>query len=285
MHLEVEDIGPGVAPENETKLFQPFFTTKPVGEGTGLGLSVSYGIIHSLGGEIGYRRGALGGALFHFSVPAVGDSQRQHDRHRLYLHRPAAPRIRRTCRCRATRPADRFEAVLDRTAFYPTSGGQPSRHGTLGGARVLDVIDDDDGEIRHVLDAPITPVRSRPRRDRLAAPASITCSSTPGQHILSAAFDRLLRRADDEFPSGRRDGHDRSGARGHARRRSTTRRPRPNRVVWENRPVSVRFVTEEEAAGAAASQGAGADRRRCGWSRSRTSTCRRAAAPTCRRPA
>jgi len=69
MHLEVEDSGPGVAPENETKLFQPFFTTKPVGEGTGLGLSVSYGIIHSLGGEIGYRRGALGGALFHFSVP------------------------------------------------------------------------------------------------------------------------------------------------------------------------------------------------------------------------
>jgi C4-dicarboxylate-specific signal transduction histidine kinase len=68
-HLEVEDSGPGVASENETKLFQPFFTTKPVGEGTGLGLSVSYGIIHSLGGEIGYRRGALGGALFHFSVP------------------------------------------------------------------------------------------------------------------------------------------------------------------------------------------------------------------------
>ncbi len=69
VHLEVEDSGAGVAPENETKLFQPFFTTKPVGEGTGLGLSVSYGIIHSLGGDIGYRRGGLGGALFHFSVP------------------------------------------------------------------------------------------------------------------------------------------------------------------------------------------------------------------------
>jgi C4-dicarboxylate-specific signal transduction histidine kinase len=69
VHLEVEDTGPGVAPENETKLFQPFFTTKPVGEGTGLGLSVSYGIIHSLGGEIGYRRGDLGGAVFYFSVP------------------------------------------------------------------------------------------------------------------------------------------------------------------------------------------------------------------------
>jgi len=73
VHLEVEDSGPGVAPEDETKLFQPFFTTKPVGEGTGLGLSVSYGIIHSLGGEIGYRAGASGGALFHFSLPVASE--------------------------------------------------------------------------------------------------------------------------------------------------------------------------------------------------------------------
>lgn len=77
VHLEVEDSGAGVAPENETKLFQPFFTTKPVGEGTGLGLSVSYGIVHSLGGEIGYRTGTLGGALFHFSVPVSDDACEQ----------------------------------------------------------------------------------------------------------------------------------------------------------------------------------------------------------------
>jgi len=70
LRVEVEDTGPGVAPEHEAKLFQPFFTTKPVGEGTGLGLSVSYGIIKSLGGDIGYRRGAAGGALFHFELPA-----------------------------------------------------------------------------------------------------------------------------------------------------------------------------------------------------------------------
>ena len=70
LRVEVEDTGPGVAPEHESKLFQPFFTTKPVGEGTGLGLSVSYGIIRSLGGEIGYRRGDLGGALFYFELPA-----------------------------------------------------------------------------------------------------------------------------------------------------------------------------------------------------------------------
>ncbi len=74
VRLEVEDSGAGVSPDDEAKLFQPFFTTKPVGEGTGLGLSVSYGIIRSLGGAIGYRRGELGGAVFFFTVPAFDPS-------------------------------------------------------------------------------------------------------------------------------------------------------------------------------------------------------------------
>jgi two-component system sensor histidine kinase HupT/HoxJ len=68
--FEVEDTGPGVPPDDEAKLFQPFFTTKPVGTGTGLGLSVSYGIIDSLGGRIGHRRAAAGGAIFYFELPA-----------------------------------------------------------------------------------------------------------------------------------------------------------------------------------------------------------------------
>jgi C4-dicarboxylate-specific signal transduction histidine kinase len=70
-HIEVEDSGPGVSPEHEAKLFQPFYTTKPVGEGTGLGLSVSYGIVQSHGGRIGYRRGDGGGAVFWFELPIV----------------------------------------------------------------------------------------------------------------------------------------------------------------------------------------------------------------------
>lgn len=71
VYCEVEDTGPGVPVEHEAKLFQPFFTTKPVGEGTGLGLSVSYGIIESYGGRIGYRRGESGGAILWFDVPAT----------------------------------------------------------------------------------------------------------------------------------------------------------------------------------------------------------------------
>ncbi len=73
--IELEDSGPGVLPEHEVKLFQPFYTTKPVGEGTGLGLSVSYDIIRSHNGRIGYRRAASGGAIFFFELPIVTPSQ------------------------------------------------------------------------------------------------------------------------------------------------------------------------------------------------------------------
>lgn len=73
--IEVEDSGPGVPPEAEVKLFQPFYTTKPVGEGTGLGLSVSYDIIRSYNGRIGYRRGAGGGAVFYFELQIVPTEQ------------------------------------------------------------------------------------------------------------------------------------------------------------------------------------------------------------------
>jgi len=50
--LTISDNGKGISKESMTKLFQPFFTTKPVGEGTGLGLAVVYGIVQSHGGKI-----------------------------------------------------------------------------------------------------------------------------------------------------------------------------------------------------------------------------------------
>lgn len=62
--IKVRDTGPGIVPDEIDKLFDPFFSTKEVGEGMGLGLSITYGIIKQFGGEIAAENHAWGGAVF-----------------------------------------------------------------------------------------------------------------------------------------------------------------------------------------------------------------------------
>lgn len=52
IEITIHDNGLGISPDVTDKIFQPFFTTKPTGQGTGLGLSLSYDIIKSLGGKL-----------------------------------------------------------------------------------------------------------------------------------------------------------------------------------------------------------------------------------------
>lgn len=67
--LSVADNGCGIAPENLEKIFLPFFTTKPVGQGTGLGLSTVYGIIERLGGHITVSSELGVGTVFNIYLP------------------------------------------------------------------------------------------------------------------------------------------------------------------------------------------------------------------------
>ncbi|MGY2341802.1 ATP-binding protein [Pseudomonas sp. SDO5532_S415] len=70
VRLWVEDNGGGIDPRLLERIFEPFFTTKPVGVGTGLGLSVSYGIVENMGGKLSVRNSTQG-ARFCIELPVV----------------------------------------------------------------------------------------------------------------------------------------------------------------------------------------------------------------------
>ncbi len=69
--IEIADTGPGIAPEDLLRVFDPFFTTKAAGEGTGLGLYVSYGIVQEHGGTISVETPEAGGTLVRIRLPLV----------------------------------------------------------------------------------------------------------------------------------------------------------------------------------------------------------------------
>lgn len=71
--VEISDTGQGIAPEHLKRIFDPFFTTKPVGSGTGLGLSLSYGIIQAHGGRIEVDSEPGKGTTFRVWLPVAGD--------------------------------------------------------------------------------------------------------------------------------------------------------------------------------------------------------------------
>lgn len=75
-HVEVRDTGCGIDTEDLPRIFDPFFTTKGTGEGTGLGLSVSYGIVKDHGGEIKVESKPGQGCLFTLVLPVIAESER-----------------------------------------------------------------------------------------------------------------------------------------------------------------------------------------------------------------
>ena len=133
--------------------------------------------------------------------------------------------------------------VLDRTAFYAESGGQPWDTGTLGDARVVAVLDDA-AEVLHVLDRPLAGatvlgrVDAERRRDHV--------QQHHGQHLLSQAFVRTAGAQTVAFHLGSElttIDLDRSVAAPQARAAERL----ANEIVWQARPVGVAVVTADEA--------------------------------------
>jgi len=74
VRITIADNGPGISKENLSRIFDPFFTTKSVGQGTGLGLSLCYGIIKEHGGSINVTSQSGAGASFIIELPAASAS-------------------------------------------------------------------------------------------------------------------------------------------------------------------------------------------------------------------
>jgi alanyl-tRNA synthetase len=145
-----------------------------------------------------------------------------------------------------TPAGDRLQVTLDQTAFYPASGGQPFDTGTLGGAAVVDVIDNDDGTITHVVSG------SLKRGDVVSGEIDWArrfdhMQQHTGQHVLSAAFDRLFGVRTESFHMGQQSSTI-DLAREVTAAEVAAAEDDANRVVWEDRPVAIRFATADEAA-------------------------------------
>ena len=138
----------------------------------------------------------------------------------------------------------RAAVTLDRSAFYPTSGGQPFDIGRLGAVTVLETVDGPD--VIHVVAAPIAPgtmvegeIDWTRRFDHM--------QQHTGQHLLSAAFDRLFENPTVGFHMSE-DVSTIDLALALSPEDIERAVDGANTVVWEDRPVSIRFATREEAA-------------------------------------
>jgi alanyl-tRNA synthetase len=144
------------------------------------------------------------------------------------------------------RSADGRRVYLDRTAFYPTSGGQPFDTGRLGGVEVLEVADEDD-RVAHLVAAPLTEGRVRgeidwPRRfDHM--------QQHTGQHLLSAVIEDLFGHATVSVHFGRETSTLDLATESFTPDQARAAEDRANSVAVENRPVEVSFEDAATAAG------------------------------------
>ena len=152
---------------------------------------------------------------------------------------------------RAARRDDRLLVTLDRTAFYPTSGGQPFDTGRLGTLRVVDVVDEEDGSISHVTERPSQDADLK-TGDRVHGEIDWArrfdhMQQHTGQHVLSAAFATLFGVRTLSFHLGASFSTI-DLAREMSAPELGAAEAEANRIVWEDRAVGIRFADAAEAA-------------------------------------
>src|SRR5437762_6432782 len=138
--------------------------------------------------------------------------------------------------------------TLDRTAFYPTGGGQPSDTGTLDGSQVLECIDDEENGVLHVIQgrAPQVGEIVKGRVDWARRLDHI--QQHTGQHILSQALVTLFAAPTRAFRMAAHVSEIDVELSDPTRARIEQAVDLANRIVWEDRPVRIYHVTKEESA-------------------------------------
>src|SRR5438552_12434809 len=148
----------------------------------------------------------------------------------------------------ATRPVgDRLGIILDKTAFYPTSGGQPNDLGTINGLPLVDCLEDEaSGNVIHVIEGTISgsSVHGRIDSDRRAD----HMQQHSGQHVLSQAFVELFNWPTVSFHLGVVACTIDLPADSVSREQAEKAEDLANRIVRENRGVAVRYVAHENIA-------------------------------------
>ena len=157
-----------------------------------------------------------------------------------------------TARVLRVEPAndDRTLITLDRTAFYPVGGGQPHDIGTLGGAEVVDCTSDEQGDVIHTirgtppaLDTEIVAHVDRARRrDHI--------QQHTAQHILSRALLDLFDAPTEGFRMSETDSEIDIRLADPIDTKLEDALALANEIVWQNRAINIRYMTEEEAASA-----------------------------------
>lgn len=142
----------------------------------------------------------------------------------------------------------RWRVILDRTAFYPSSGGQPFDTGKLGDAFVVEVVDAGDHEVVHFTDRalPLGPVHGRIDWERRFD----HIQQHSGQHLLSAAFIELFKMPTVSFHLGREICTIDLEAPSVEQRHLEAAERLANQIIFEDRPLKIFFGTASELAAA-----------------------------------